>query len=173
MDDPLIRHGPDPRRPRRDDLPFPERLLLWSFRVWVAGFRIRAPVDGTLHAAFGRIGAAEAVGLIDNAMAVVSQGAARPLRIDCPCRPEVSEDERRLLDVVALHQSGPSLEAPFLLRSLLTPTASRLAGDLLRALAGALTRANLRLRPAALPPGRYGLILHDEAFPSGASRMVH
>lgn len=164
---------PDCLNQRCDDLPFPERMLLWSFRVWVVGLQKRIPVDETLHAAFDRYGATGAVGLIDNFMAVVSHGAARPIAIDCPCRAEVSGDERLLLAAAALYQSGPSLEAPFILRSLLTPTASRLAADLLRALADVLTRAGLRLGPATLPAGRYGLHMHETAFLDGPSRMIH
>src|SRR3546814_9596413 len=92
---------------------------------------------------------------------------------DRACRPEVSDDERRLLDAVALYQSGSSLEAPFILRSMLTPTSARLAADILRALAQALAAANLHLRPAELPAGRYGFHLKEDTFLQGPSRMVH
>src|SRR3546814_13998015 len=109
------------------DLPFPERLLLWAFRTWVVGLRRRIPVDEALHTAFGRIDAGTAVGLIDNFMAVVSHGAARVVNIDCPCRPEVSDDARRLLAALPPYQSGTRPAAPFLLPSQLPPPPPHLA----------------------------------------------
>lgn len=70
---------------------------------------------------------------------------------------------------MALYETSPSLEAPFILRSMLTPNAAGLAGEMLRALAHSLDEAGPGLQPA----GRYGLFTREEPVLQGRSRTVH
>src|SRR5260221_2505527 len=104
----------------RASLPYLEQQLLWSMRAWVIGYCRGLPVAERLEEAFAGIGAAEAATHLYGFMWALGHGARRLLAVDCVCRPQVSEDERRLLDILALHQAGRSLEARLLPRSLAT-----------------------------------------------------
>lgn len=126
-------------------------------RAWVIGFCRGLPVEDRLEEAFAGIGAPEAATHLYGFMWALGHGARRLLAVDCVCRPQVSEDERRLLDVLALHRAGRSLEAVLLLRSLATPDAVLAAGDSAARLGAALAAAGRFLSPRALATARYAL----------------
>jgi hypothetical protein len=126
-------------------LPLPERLVLWTIRVWVIGLKRRIDVTEPIRAAFGKQGVPEAACLIEGLMSVVACGACRPLTVECVCHDAISDDERRLLAAAALHQDGRGFEARFLLRTILSPGASRGAGEILDRLGRMLAGAGLRL----------------------------
>ena len=144
-------------------LPHLEQLLLYSIRVWVIGFCRGLPIAERLDEVFAMIGAPEAAAHLCGFMWAVGHGARRLLAVDCVCRAEVSEDERRLLDVLALAQAGRSLEAVLLLRSLITPPAALAAGDSAARLGSALAAAGRTLSPRSLPTTRYALADEDKA----------
>ena len=141
----------------RASLPYLEQLLLWSMRAWVIGFCRGLPVEERLEAAFAGVGAPAAAAHLYGFMWALGHGARRLLAVDCVCRPQVSADERCLLDILALHQAGRSLEAVLLLRSLATPAAALAAGDSAARLGAALATAGRFLSPRALPTARYAL----------------
>ena len=126
--------------------------------------RERICVDEVLRGSFSRAGAPDALAVLDNMMAVIAGGAARTIDIFCVCDGQVSGDERRLLDVIALFQAGDTLETPLLLRSFLTPAAAAVTARLVERLATILSDAGLRL-PARRPPTRRGAL---GAGPTGA-----
>jgi hypothetical protein len=125
----------------------PDRLMLWAMRVWVIGLKQRVDVAEPMRTAFDLFGIAPAAELVDALMSIVACGATRVLDIECVCHKAVSEDERRLLAAAALHQNGGSFEASFILRSMLSATASRAAAELLDRLSEALRAKSLRLSP--------------------------
>ena len=147
-----------------DGLQRSERLLVSAMRVWVVGARERICVDEVLRGSFSRVGAPGALAVLDNMMAVIAGGAAPTLEISCVCGGQVSADERRLLDVIALFQAGDTLETPLLLRSFLTPAAAAAAAGLVERLAAILSDAGLRLPVRRPQTRRYAL----GAGPTGA-----
>lgn len=155
-EDPLANHlsSRDDSAWTSDTLSFAEQMLLWSMRIWVVGLQKRIPVGEKLHEAYSRAGAPRAVGLVDNLMVVVGHGAIRQLDINCPCRKGLSEDERSILDLAALYQGGASLEGPLLLHSMLTETACRAAGGILRDLGRVFSDADMIFPPIDIPPER-------------------
>jgi hypothetical protein len=87
----------------------------------------------------------EAVYLIEALMSVVACGASRPLAVECVCHDTISDDEHCLLAAAALHQSRQGFEARFLLRTMLSPTASSGAAEILDRLGALLADAGLSL----------------------------
>ena len=145
----------------RTALPQLEQLLLYSMRAWVIGFCRGLPIAERLDEVFAVIGAPGAAAHLCGFMWAIGHGARRLLAVDCVCRAEVSEDERRLLDVLALAQAGRSLEAVLLLRTLITPPAALAAGDSAARLGSALAAAGRKLSPRALATTRYALADED------------
>src|SRR5687768_3262161 len=97
-----------------------ETLVLWALRAWVAGHRHGIPVLANLRTAFRNEGAPAAAEAVDDLMGFIANGAGRTIQVNCPRCRQVTEDERLLLDVVALHQQGETLWVPFLARAILT-----------------------------------------------------
>ncbi|MEI9987086.1 MAG: hypothetical protein WDN69_30410 [Aliidongia sp.] len=146
-------------------LPFAERLLLWTMRAWVMGVHRRSSTEPQIRAAFTKAGTPDSTEDLERFMTRFAAGASRQIQVDCICKQEISDDERRLLDILSFLQQDRSFEAMILLRTMMTPNAAvaaswdagRLA-DRLKA-AGCLL-AQRRRKPAATPsparkrPGR-------------------
>lgn len=110
---------PEPRDERLA-LPLEQGVLLWCMRIWVVGrYRPVAPAH-RIQEVLNRLGVPEAAAPVEHFMEALRDGAARTLGIDCVCQPRVSEDERALLDVIALAQQDRPLEALLMLRGMLT-----------------------------------------------------
>ena len=120
-----------------------ERLLLWGMRTWTAGVRAGVPVASHLTRHFTAEGAETAVPTLDAVMAILHASGMRAFHHpQCRC---LGDEERLLLDILALHQRGEDGAALFLTRLLLTPGAARLLGSSLHALAMALLASGVRL----------------------------
>ena len=126
-------------------LPLPDRLVVWAIRAWVIGLKRRIDSAEPIRTAFGKYGIPEAACLVDALMSVIACGALRPLAIECVCQDEISDDERVLLAAAALHQDGHGFEARFLLRTMLSPSASSGVGEILDRLGGLLASAGMIL----------------------------
>ena len=126
-------------------MPLPDRLVVWAIRAWVIGLKRHIDAAEPIRAAFGKYGIPQAACLIEGLMSVVACGALRPLAVECVCHETISDDERILLAAAALHQDGSAFEARFLLRTMLSPSASRGAGEILDRLGGLLSGAGLTL----------------------------
>lgn len=125
------------------DLTREERLVLWGMRVWVAGAHRCAPALGIIETAFATVMADAVVPLLDITLFQIM--TARPLAFHSPECPAISDDERALLDLLALHQHGEGTAALFLTRRLLPPAAARLVGNDLRSLAGGMLACGIAL----------------------------
>jgi hypothetical protein len=134
----------------RRALPFAEQMVLWALRLSVVGLKTGAPTDHPVLLAFRKVGAeaaAERVGLLTR---IIGFGAERRVQIGVPCAFTVTEDERRILDLVAIGQSGVS--GTLMLRGMLSPAACRAAAGLCAELGGLLAEAGVMLQRPAAPP---------------------
>lgn len=135
----------------------PERILLWGVRAWVIGFMRSIPIEAPMEQVFSEAGAADAPPVLDALMSIVALAANRSLAIDCVCHKSVSEDEKQLLDAIALLQANRTLEAMMVLRTILPGPAASDAGVMGQRLAEILSEAGLTLRPPAEPVSRFCL----------------
>lgn len=133
--------------PKTSSLSRSDRLLLWAIRTWVIGLKQRTDATLPLDAAFAKYDVRDGACLIDALMSIVACGATRTLTVECVCCGELSGDESRLLNAAALYQSDRGLEAQFVLREFLAPTASRHAGQVLRQLSANMLDAAHKLSP--------------------------
>ncbi len=124
-----------------------ERLVLWGMRTWTAYRQADVPAFNHLVRAFAVQEAEAAVPTLDAVMALIHATGLKAFHHPC-CRC-LGDEERLLLDVLALHQRGEDAAALFLTRILLPPSAVRLLGASLNALAMALRASGIRL-----PDGR-------------------
>jgi len=116
----------------RRSLPFAEQLVLWALRLSVVGLKTGAPTDHPVVLAFRKV------------------GAERRVQIGVPCAFTVTEDERRILDLVAIGQAGVS--GTLMLRGMLSPAACRAAAGLCAELGDLLAEAGMILQRPAAPP---------------------
>jgi|SRR5689334_21345588 hypothetical protein len=133
-------------------LPVGERFVLWAMRQWQHDRAL--PTEGSpLHQGFKHAGLIEVLPDFAIAMDAFLFGARRAIRIHLPTCAMVSHDEATLVALCALAQSeneGPMMAS---LDLLMAPTASRVAGERLKAFATALAQAGLHLAPSAGEPG--------------------
>jgi len=160
-------------RIRATSLSRSDRLVLWAIRAWVIGLKRRLDVVPPLRAVFAKSGIVEAAELLDALMCVVACGAVRTLAVECVCDPVISEDESRLLAAAALHQSGQSFEARFILREILTPAASCDAGEMLERLGAALTAGNHKLSRWTIDLERFVFGLAPETAEKPIRPVLH
>jgi hypothetical protein len=133
-------------------LPISERFVLWALRQWQHDGTL--PQEGSLlHEGFKQAGLIEVLPDFAIAMDAFLFGARRAIHIHLPTCATVSHDEATLVALCGLAQSeqdGPMMAS---LDLLMAPTASRVAGERLKAFASALAQAGLRLAPAPGEPG--------------------
>lgn len=155
------------RRWDEDDDPGAERrVLLWAMRAWVVCVRARALPALPVLDAFRRMGVPSAAALLDEALVAVARPALRPLSVHCPCCPDISGDERLLLDVAAAAQHGDREVGLSLLADLLDPTSARRALDSFTAFGSVVALAGLLLPP----PDTFAPAFAGSAAPS---RSLH
>lgn len=147
----MTRHDPA-------DIPLPplESALLWAMRAWVIGAERHVNVAGRMASLFSLLNAPDGAGYLGGLMWVLSHGATRDLTIHCTCNPEVSEDETRLLDMMALHQEGFHADALVLLTDMMPPPAARAGCDSAARLVQVLSEAGHRLPRGLAAVWRYG-----------------
>ena len=143
---------------RNGELPRAETLIVWAMRVWVVGVRNRISVEEILRGAFARYEIPAALSPLDNMMAQMAGGAVRKIDIACVCQNRISADEQSIIDVIALYQSGDTLETPLILRSFLTAGAAEAVAEPAARFAHILSQAGLRLGMSQLRTRRHALI---------------
>jgi hypothetical protein len=139
-----------------------ERITLWTMRAWVIGITQRIPVEEQIQEAFQRIGAPDATGQLYAFMRILSQGACRMLDVDCVCSTNISDDERALLDILALSQHGRGFEAMILLRSMVKSTRALATADCVNDFVRALSAAGFHLPVRTLETSQYAFA--DQPF---------
>lgn len=101
------------------DLEPPERALLIAVRWWVADFRQGEDPLPRLCRVMDVAGAHDAAFSVDRLMAVLVRSARQSITIHCPHCPDLSEDEKHVLNVASLVQAGESKMAERALRTAL------------------------------------------------------
>ncbi len=134
-------------RDRCSELPELENALIWCMRAWVIGHCNHRKVSDGIESVFAALGVASAVADLYGFMRVLSQGARRTVEVNCVCYPDVSADERLLLDVFALQQNEDHEDAYAVMSHLMTERAAMAACDRAQRLALALAAAG-RILPA-------------------------
>ncbi len=102
------------------DLPPLEALLLWTIRAWVVGQCHARDAASGINKVFAQLGAPEAAQSLEAFMHALARGGRRSVEIHCTCTPNVSDDERALLRVLALEQEEAPDESCALLAGLIT-----------------------------------------------------
>ncbi len=105
-----------------------ERFVLWNFRAWACCCRGRRLPAEPVVAAFADIGAPDAAAALDAVMTRLVLAGGRPLAVNCPPHPGLSDDERRLLAAAAAAQRHDRDALAALFDDLLNPPACALVG---------------------------------------------
>jgi hypothetical protein len=148
--------------PVQSRLPLLENALLWAMRAWTIGSVSHVDVAGRIVLLFTMLKAPEAAGYLGGFMWVLSRSAKRGLDINCTCNPDVSADESRLLDVLALQQEGFHDGALTLLAGMMSRQAASAGCDSALRLVQALQHAGHRL-----PRGQDAVWRHCLQQPAG------
>lgn len=153
---------------RMDDLPYPERLLIWSLRMSYAPQVSDATTSSALEHAFRFAHIALALpsfhayanriatGLLDSQMLV---------DVHCPPCPSVGRDEWHIVQAVAALQAHDRLLADSYLASLLPAAGVRPCCDAGAELARILGHLNFRLHAAAPHPEKFSHPCHHDTIP--------
>lgn len=90
-----------------EDLCFAERLVVWTLRMWMhpnpEGADDRREM---IETAYHKTGIKEVVHSIDGTLWPLKVGGRDPFCVNCPCTPSLTEDEMRVLHLLACHQAG-------------------------------------------------------------------
>ena len=130
------------------ELPLVEQTLLWSMRVWVVCQHMpAADVLQKIAAAFADLGTPACANFLDGFMWALRHGAQRTIGIDCPCRPNLEQDERILLRVFALVQRGDNRTAAALLHGMVAQVGIRAAVHSAGLMGAELAQAGRWMKP--------------------------
>lgn len=147
-----------------------ERLLIWSVRRWIDGFKVGQNADDAIIA---RLHTAQLRGIflpLDALMQTISDTATRHVDMRCRDCPGVGDDEARLLFSIALVGSQKFPPARRLLSTFLPPVQSDGALQLIAAIEQDLSEAH-----RSLPQRRWFFeeLLTDPAFtPDQSARII-
>ena len=77
-----------------ENLPFPERLALWSVRLWVDGLQSGCSISEQLQDAYRLARVDDAYLDLDAMMTIVATSSSNPIDIRCEQCASISEDEQ-------------------------------------------------------------------------------
>lgn len=89
-----------------ENLPFPERLVLWSVRLWVDGLQSGCSISEQLQDAYRLARVNDAYLDLDAMMTIVTVSSSAPIDIRCEQCASISEDELVFLNWLAISQAG-------------------------------------------------------------------
>ena len=89
-----------------ENLPFPERLVLWSVRLWVDGLQSGCSISDQMRDAYRLARVEDAYLDLDAMMTIVATSSAGPIDIRCEQCASLSADEQIFLHWVAMSQAG-------------------------------------------------------------------
>ena len=97
-----------PSKPEKlfENLPFPERLALWSARLWVDGLQSGCSISEQLQDAYRLARVDDAYLDLDAMMTIVAISSSGPIDIRCEQCASISDDEQIFLRWLAISQSG-------------------------------------------------------------------
>ncbi len=108
-----------------DELSFPEQLILWTARYWADGYRQNYSPFETLKETYRRAKCPESLLLLDSFLSLMVAGRSRPVDIRCPCCGGISPDEWRILQSIALAQTGNIFQISGMISHFLEPATVR------------------------------------------------
>ena len=118
------KHRMSEQHDERLSLPIEQGVLLWCMRAWVLEMRDPCEAEERINGMLDRFGTPGAAPHLKSFMSALSRNAARMINIQCTCCMRIMEDERAILDVLALAQAVQPFEALLLLRGLVLPEAA-------------------------------------------------
>ena len=89
-----------------ENLAFPERLALWSVRLWVDGLQSGCSISEQLRDAYRLARVDDAYLDLDAMMTIVATSSSGPIDIRCEQCASISEDEQIFLHWLAISQAG-------------------------------------------------------------------
>lgn len=107
---------PTPYPDRAADLATAECVLLIAMRWWVASYRLGEDPMPRLCQGLETAGVPDSAFSVDALMAVIARAGTHPIDVRCPRCPNVSFDEKCLLQAASLTQAGDSHLAEQVLR---------------------------------------------------------
>lgn len=108
-----------------DELSFPEQLILWTTRYWADGYRQNYSPFETLKETYRRANCPESLLLLDSFLSLMVAGRSRPVDIRCPCCDGISPDEWRILQSIALAQTGKVFQISGMISHFMEPATVR------------------------------------------------
>ncbi len=146
-------------------LSFGERLLLWSIRMWVSGYKDGANVQNMMQHSFELAGLPDLYADFDDVMYLIATTATEDITIWSPDCLYVSDDEHLLLGVVAAWQQGQGKDQGTALLSTWLPMAAiRFAQPSLSKIATTMANQNMVIPSRCSQQSRYAEASHS--FPS-------
>jgi hypothetical protein len=139
----MILRFPASRAARVANLCEAERLLLLATRLSVLRRRRGLGPCPGIRSAFAQFGAGDAALSLEALLLALGRYAYRTIEIGCPACIDVTDDEARLLQIVALMQDSRDAAAQRVLETMLGAKAASFAIEFTRGLAGILAEADL------------------------------
>lgn len=161
---------------RFEDIPYPERLLVWAIRICYAPQVTDEETNRALIQAFRfaniEPALAEFAGYA-NAIATCLLDQQLTIDIHCPPCPSVGRDEWLIVQTIAALQVRDRMLANSYLESLLPPSGVRICGDMGTVLARTLRLLGCHLRsPDLQPPAAALHCRHDAMHSSSQTKPV-
>ena len=159
-----------------DNLPFPERLLIWSLRTSYSPLISGLDTKHSLEHAFRFAHIERALPYFHtcaNTIAIALMDAQATVDLHRPPCPVVGRDEWHMVQAIAALQSRDRLLAGSYLEPLLPAAGIRIACDSGSELARMLSRLNFRLRPAALHPEEFTYAGHHSVANDPVTQTLH
>ncbi len=154
-------------------LPVEQGALLWCMRAWVAGMRHDVGATEGIQHMLDRLGAPDAAPYLEGLMFAIGHGATRAVGVHCVCCKGVSDDERALLDAIALAQQHRTFEALLLLRGMMGAEGARAALQSIEGIGKALARAGRQLSAPELEMRQSAFKTRFAGAGRAAGRTLH
>jgi hypothetical protein len=138
-----------------------ERLIVWSFRYWLACRKTERDPQTMLLDVFGHNGVTDAVCAVEDLLTLAVVEAKRPMDVRCTACPHLSADEGRLLCAVSAAQAGDAATVGEVLSCWFSLVSASRALPLLAELALLFDRAGLSLPLREIGPEPHQALASD------------
>ena len=128
------------------ELPFAGHMTIWGFRLLAAGWRLDINVSCRLMEGYSKCHAERAGAALILLADSFFDHLARDIYINCPCNPDLSQDERLLLELCSTCQTDAGTELLYQLTRTVDPDQCSIVVSMFREFAEALSDAGLLLR---------------------------
>lgn len=129
--------------PRACDLKTSENIALWTIRAWVQAIATQKEAGILFRQGLEKAGCPDAAEPLSALLHIIGNTAQRKLEVHKPGCAGLSDDEKRLLHILAAQQTGHTLEVFDVLIHILPGAAVRLALPHAETVAASFARAGL------------------------------